>query len=333
MDPVTQGLLGAAVPQAFASKNHHRKAAVIGAFGGMAPDLDVLIRSSDDPLLFLDFHRHFTHSVLFIPIGGTLVAAALFLLVRKSFSFRQTWLFATAGYATHGLLDTCTSYGTYLLWPFTGTRYAWDNVAVVDPFLTLPLALLVSIAFLKRRNIWARLGLVLVLLYLLGGVVQRNRAMSNLQEMAVQRGHRPEIMVAKPTLGNLWLWRCIYEWEGFFYVDAVWILPLAQPVWYQGEAIAKFNPQEAFPGLDLTSVHGKDLERFDHFSAGFLALHPDDPLVVGDIRYALVPNQIYPLWGVRLDPSAAHEHVRYETFREITPERKQTYFRMLRGQL
>ena len=39
----------------------------------MAPDLDVLFQSPTDPILFLEFHRQFTHSLVFIPIGALLV--------------------------------------------------------------------------------------------------------------------------------------------------------------------------------------------------------------------------------------------------------------------
>ena len=47
------------------------------------------------------------------------------------------------GYGTGGLLDTCTSYGTHLLWPFSTTPMAWSIIAIVDPVFT------VSHAFLK----------------------------------------------------------------------------------------------------------------------------------------------------------------------------------------
>ncbi len=52
MDPLTQGLLGAALPQSASNKRHIVAAGVLGVAAGMAPDLDVLIRSSSDPLLF-----------------------------------------------------------------------------------------------------------------------------------------------------------------------------------------------------------------------------------------------------------------------------------------
>ena len=60
MDPVSQAVLGSAAAQSL-SKKHIVSAGILGCLGGMAPDLDVLIRSSTDPLLFLQYHRHFTH--------------------------------------------------------------------------------------------------------------------------------------------------------------------------------------------------------------------------------------------------------------------------------
>lgn len=57
MDPLTQGTLGAAFGQASAKANMLAKAACIGAVAGMAPDLDVFIKSSVDPLLAIEYHR------------------------------------------------------------------------------------------------------------------------------------------------------------------------------------------------------------------------------------------------------------------------------------
>jgi len=75
MDPLTQGTLGASLSQSFAGdKKLVKYASILGFLAGMAPDLDLFIRSSEDPLLFLDFHRQFTHSLFFIPIGGFLCA-------------------------------------------------------------------------------------------------------------------------------------------------------------------------------------------------------------------------------------------------------------------
>ena len=97
MDPLSQGVVGAVVPQSFAQKNTLFWATVIGFLSGLAPDLDIFIRSDIDPLLFLEYHRQFTHSLIFIPIGGFICASFFFILLRNKIklSFKQIWLFAT----------------------------------------------------------------------------------------------------------------------------------------------------------------------------------------------------------------------------------------------
>ena len=77
MDPLTQGVLGAVLPQATAARALCAPGAgLLGFLAGMAADLDVLIRSSSDPLLFPEYHRQFTHSLMFIPSGAYLCAGA-----------------------------------------------------------------------------------------------------------------------------------------------------------------------------------------------------------------------------------------------------------------
>src|SRR5689334_9710027 len=114
MDPVTQGALGAAVSLALLSKRvplSSARLAWVGALGGMAADLDVLIRSDTDPLLAVEFHRHFTHSLAFIPIGGLLASLPWFASRSLRQHARFVVLASTLGYATHAVLDACTTYG------------------------------------------------------------------------------------------------------------------------------------------------------------------------------------------------------------------------------
>ena len=64
MDPLSQAVLGVSLSQSVArNRSQLRQAFWIGALSGMAPDLDILIRSAADPLLFLEYHRQFTHSL------------------------------------------------------------------------------------------------------------------------------------------------------------------------------------------------------------------------------------------------------------------------------
>ena len=125
MDPITQGALGAILPQSVKVKRsqdqkyHTALAGFLGMIGGLSADLDVLISSDSDPLLFLTFHRHFTHSLVFIPFGGLILGLLMHWALgrRCQLRFSQTVLFCSLGYGTHALLDATTSYGTLLLWP------------------------------------------------------------------------------------------------------------------------------------------------------------------------------------------------------------------------
>ena len=136
MDPLSQGTVGAAFAQSTANKNNIFKIGVIGFLAGLAPDLDVLIRSSNDPILFLEYHRQFTHSLFFIPFGSLIIALLIFPLLKRSMGFKTVYLASLLGYATHGLLDACTSYGTQLFWPFSNERVTWNNISIIDPLFT-----------------------------------------------------------------------------------------------------------------------------------------------------------------------------------------------------
>ena len=98
MDPVSQGLLGSCLAGAFCKKTQLKTATFCGFVGGLAPDLDIVIRSSSDPLLSIDYHRHFSHSLFFSPIGGLFVSLILLLILRKKLSFKQIYFFSFLGY-------------------------------------------------------------------------------------------------------------------------------------------------------------------------------------------------------------------------------------------
>lgn len=332
MDPLTQGLLGASLAQSASRQRELRAAGVLGLLAAMSPDLDVLIRSSSDPLLFLTFHRQFTHSLLFIPLGSVVCALVLHPLIGKrvGFSFRRSWLYCALGYASHALLDACTSYGTQLLWPLTDTRFAWNILSVIDPSFTLPIAILLLIAA-SRRSLWlARAALVWALVYPTLGLIQRERAEAIGWQIAQQRQHSPHKIEVKPSFANLLLWKVVYQENERFYIDAVRV-GFDQKI-YPGTSIKQLEASRDLPWLDLRSQQGQDLVRFGWFSDGYLALDPNHEWRVIDVRYSLVPNQLNPLWSIQLSPLASAEaHVEYLTHRDNSPANRQQFFDMLRG--
>jgi inner membrane protein len=334
MDPVTQGVLGASVPQAVSRKRQIVAATLFGALAGMAPDLDSLIRSGSDPLLYLKYHRQFTHSLVFIPIGSLLCAWLLHTIRgrRWGLRFSHTYLYCLLGYATHGLLDACTSYGTQLLWPFSTERFAWNTISIVDPLFTLPLLALVITGVRKHNARFGQLALAWVVIYQGLGIVQHQRAESAGERLAAERGHVPIRLEVKPSFANLLLWKVIYEVDNGYYTDAVRAGPSLHV--YEGGFIAKLDVARDLPWLDPDSQQARDLDRFRWFSQGYLALDPDNPYRVTDMRYSLVPNEAQGMWSIRFDPDASPDaHVTMTQDRDTSGPRRTKFSRMLKGEL
>lgn len=301
MDPLTQGLLGAAAAQAVLGRRLPQ-AWQIGAVGGLIPDLDVLIRSSSDPLLSIEYHRHFTHALAFIPFGGAIAAAPW--LIRKR--FRPDWkpvlAAAVLGYATHGVLDACTSYGTQLLWPFSSYRVSWSVVAVIDPIVTLALLIGVVWAALRHTRRAAVVALVFALAYMFTGLLQHNRAMEIQTQIAEMRGHQPSRGHVFPTIGNQLVWRSLYQAGDKFYVDRIRIPWTGEPAWTAGTSAEYVSEADLSPAAKADPRVVSDFHRFSWFTAGWTARAPDDASVIGDVRYSLRTDAFEPVWGVRFRP-------------------------------
>eukprot|EP00494_Astrolonche_serrata_P005892 UN05909 len=90
--------------------------------------------------------------------------------------FKRIYAYSFVGYATSGLLDACTSYGTHLLWPFSDERVAWNIIAIVDPVFSLILMVGLLLGFRYRHATPARSVLVLATIYLMIGTWQHHRA-------------------------------------------------------------------------------------------------------------------------------------------------------------
>lgn len=332
MDPLTQGALGAALPQSTAHSRQAASAGLLGFFAGMAADLDVLIRSSVDPLLFLEFHRQFTHSLVFVPIGGLLCALVLHAVLgrRRGLSFRESWLYCTLGYATHALLDACTSYGTMLFWPFSNERFSWSTISIIDPLFTVPLLLTVVLAARRKNANYARIGLLWALAYMTLGAWQRNEAMDMGRALAAQREHTPQRLAAKPSFGNILVWKTVYESGDRFYVDAV--RPTFAPRVFEGVSVPTLDIDRDMPWLDRSSQQARDIERFRWFSNGYIARDPEYHNRVIDIRFSMVPNDIAPLWSIELRPQAAPDaHADFLTHRARDDRATARLWQMLSG--
>jgi len=330
LDLLTQGLLGGVVGLSAASKEESRTAALTGFGAALLADADILISASNDPLLNLEFHRHFTHALIFIPIGALLATLLLWPLLRKHLGFKRIYWYALLGYATAGLLDACTSYGTHLLWPFSDTRIAWSIIAIIDPVFSLVLLIALVAGFKYCKPVPARVGLALAGAYLLVGLWQHQKALQSAVELAEQRGHKVERIIVKPTLANLILWRSVYQSGDRFYVDAIRVGPGPDRT-YSGDSAQKFRLGQDLPKLDRESLLLDDIARFSKLADGYVVPDPKRDNVLIDIRYSMLPISIAPMWGVDLNVGSVSEHAKFEVYRDKPDNLRETFVAMLLG--
>ena len=246
----------------------------------------------------------------------------------QGLSAGQAYLACLMGYATHGLLDACTSYGTQLLWPFSNARIAWDTMSIVDPLFTVPLVVLVVAASRSKRVWLSWLACAWMLSFFAFGWLQQERALQAASQVAQIRGHEPLRLSVKPSFANLLVWKAIYEFDGYYYVDAVRVGTRAH--WYPGARVRKLDLARDFPGLGPATRQAQDIERFRWFSDDYLSVMEESPRIV-DIRYSLVPNEIDPMWGIDIDATDPDSHVAWWSSRELTEIKQGAFFGMVLG--
>ena len=309
MDPATQGLLGAAVVSTFQKNGYKHKLWLAGMLAGMAADLDVLIGSPSNPMLFALYHRHFTHALIFIPVGGALVALALMLFKIFREQKLATWLACTLGYATHGLLDCMTNYGTLYFWPFSNTRVAWSVISIMDPIFTgiLLIGFLFSVIYEKPK--YARVALISCIVYLSFGAIQHFRAKAIQTQLAKHRGALIISGSIRPQLFNLFLWQSYYIANNKVYVDTIYT-PLFKKAYGRiGFNLPWAKPKIILPKINHNKISKSDYKIFYWFTHHYLVILKQKPLLLGDARYVITtlnPNLF--LWGIQF-PKKPNTHV------------------------
>jgi len=333
MDPVSQGLLGTALSGTFAQKKEIRFASFCGFIGGIAPDIDILIQSNSDPLLFIEYHRHFTHSLAFVPFGGLIVSFFLYLIFLRKKKFKTIFFFTTLGFLSHGFLDSCTSYGTSLFWPFSETRISWNIISIIDPIYTFILLFFFILSFLFKSSHLIKLGLCLSFLYLGFGLNKHIQVEKLISKIAEGRGHKIERLLLNPTIGNVILWRSVYQFKKYYYIDAVYMPLFGKPKVKKGTKVKVINKETVFPEILNDSLQRNDIRKFSFFSQDFIYIHPDFKYIIADLRYGTLPHDDMSLWGIEVNTAENDKHVTFRNLRNFNNKHYQRFWEMLKGNL
>jgi len=224
MDSLSQIVLGAAVGEITFGKRLGNRAILWGAIAGTIPDLDVLANVFvKDELARLHLHRGWTHSMwIQIPLSW-IFARLTFRIAKDTASMQRWWLFWYLAFITHTLLDCCTTYGTQLMAPFSDTLVGFNNIAVVDPFWTLPFMILLVIGMFFKKNHpqrkkWAVAACSWATVYLLYTVFNKFNVHQRMTDSLQQQHISYNELSTSPSMFNNWLWAGIATSEDSIYV-------------------------------------------------------------------------------------------------------------------
>jgi inner membrane protein len=182
------------------------------------PDIDGIFYFTDAQR-YIEYHRTYTHTVLFMPV----MALLPMLLARAKFTWRSHAASMISVFS-HLILDWVTFYGIPLLMPFSHHRFRLDIVRLYDLWIAVILATALAATALsesarfgkpgaaRRGFAWA--SLLLFLAFAGGRVFAHSRAVETLSAHFYE-GVRPRRVVALPDPMHPLVWRGIMQGDGF----------------------------------------------------------------------------------------------------------------------
>jgi inner membrane protein len=164
---------------------------------------------------------------------------------------------------------------------------------------------LLTLAILAWRRHSARLATYALLwftAYASLGVWQHARAERSLRSWLAAQQVVPERLAVKPTISNLFVWRAVWLRDGRWQVAAVRNLPFTDTRLVLGETRAAWSAASAGnPPPFSEGAHV--IADFSRFTGGWNTYDAQPgAILIGDIRFAMLPTSSKPLWSVRCAP-------------------------------
>lgn len=288
MDSLTQIVLGAAVGEATLGKKVGNKAMLYGAIAGTIPDLDVLVGKLTDTVTAIEWHRGFSHSLLFCLLMAPLLGMLVNRIERQFDLGWKPWtkLFFW-GLFTHPILDAFTSWGTQILWPIK-TRFAFNAIFVIDPLYTLPF-LGFTIAALcykrgsKRRQKLNHLGLFISTAYLFFTLLIKWAAHHKFETALKEQQISFTEISTRPSAMNTILWNANVDTEAAYLIGDYSFFD-TKPIRFK--AYPK-NRVEAEPMLSFPKV-----QRLMAISEDWYIIEKKEgQWIFNDLRFGLIPKR------------------------------------------
>lgn len=291
MDSLTQIVLGAAVGEAVCGKKAGNKAILWGAVAGTIPDLDVLSAPFLELPDELYFHRGITHSFFFAvitaPVFGWLVHK---LYPKDETTYRDWTLLFLLGFVTHAILDSFTTWGTKLFYPFSDYPVAFHNIFVIDPLYTIPfLICVVAVLFYnrkdKRRRYWNYTGIGISSAYMLLTLVNKAIVHDVFEDSFKEKQINYSRYSTKPTPLNSILWSVTAEVDSGYYIGYYSLLDEDKKIDYRYYSKDHHLVEPYLPDTGL--------EKLLKITDGYYTVDQQgDSLIINDLRFGLLDG-----WG------------------------------------
>lgn len=224
MDNVTHTLTGLMISRIGLDRWCPRAAALL-MLASNTPDIDIVTRI-EDSITYLDYHRHLTHSLAFMPLVAILPVLVVRLFSSGPFPYLRSLLVSMIGVLVHLGLDATNVYGVRLALPWSAKWYQLDALSIVDPWILGILFLCVAApAISKLVNFeigskggpgrgWAAFALITISLYIGARAMLHQRAIDTL-EARLYLGEAPTRVAAWPAAFNPFRWTGYAEGKNF----------------------------------------------------------------------------------------------------------------------
>ena len=281
MDSLTQIVLGAAVGEAVLGRKVGNKAMLYGAIAGTIPDLDTFASHFTDVVTATEIHRGFSHSIVFSILAAPLLGMLISRWERSASWKEWSWLMFW-GLFTHPLLDSFTTWGTQLFWPFD-IRLAFKNIFVIDPLYTLPFLTFLILAMGQkkdspRRRKYNNLGLIISSAYLVLSLGLKAYTFFIFKDSLDQQGIFYNDIETKPSPFNTILWTANVETEDDYLIGSYSL--------FDSDKLVRFK---AFPkNHEYLGLHINDpkVQRLIDISNGwFVITQKNGDLFFNDLRF------------------------------------------------
>lgn len=312
MDSISQALWGSLSAEASTKESDGLKIRpwLMGLVGGTLPDLDSFLKSSTDPLFSTLMHRHFTHSIFFIPIGALVCWLLFWPFFRKTKEhYGKYYRISLFAYGTHWILDLLTSYGTQIFWPLSTERFSLDWVSIVDPIVTVPwlIAFILILIFKKNKKQVLKVIFLYTLTYFAWTGTQEWRAEKAIQKIAEAQGHQPERIRVFPSLGNSLWFRGVYLFEGQIYSQGVLVPPHKASLYRPGTQMTRIKPEQL---MSDNAVLNRQIRIWNWFVDDWMYAVDGDNNVLGDGRYTMSAEGFDTLWALSLNRENPKQSIR-----------------------